>query len=533
MANIVRPPCDEGVVLGGAPAAACSAQLGRWVLAAAILGSSMAFIDGTVVNVALPALQTALGADLLDIQWVVESYALTLAALLLFGGAAGDRFGRRRIFGLGVAVFAAASAWCGVAPSVGQLVAARAVQGFGAALLVPGSLALLSETFSDAQRGRAIGTWAGATAITSAGGPVLGGWLVEQASWRAIFFINLPVAAIVLAILWARVPERGERTAGAGVDWAGAGLASFGLGAVVYGLIEAGRLGFEHWSVLAALAGGALLLAAFVAVEARTREPMLPLSLFRSATFSGVNALTVLLYGALGGALFFVPLNLIQVQGYSATEAGAAFLPFILIVFLLSRWAGGLTHRHGPRLPLVVGPAVAAAGYVLFSVPGIGGSYWVSFFPPMVVLGLGMAIAAAPLTTTVMEAVAAERAGVASGVNNAAARVAGLLAVAAMGLLVLDAFQRRLAPELDALGLSPGIRNQLEAGAVQLAALEAPAGLEAPAARAVEHAVDAAFVGGFRVVMLVAAALAALSALTAVWTLTRRVAPVDWPRSGH
>ncbi len=522
MANIVRPPCDEGVVLGGVAARApCGPQLGRWVLVATILGSSMAFIDGTVVNVALPALQTALDADLLDVQWVVEAYALSLAALLLLGGAAGDRFGRRRVFGIGVAVFAVASAWCGLAPNVGQLILARGVQGFGAALLVPGSLALLSATFSDAQRGRAIGTWAGATAITSAGGPVLGGWLVEQVSWRAIFFINVPVAAVVLAILWLRVPEQGERSTAGRLDWGGGLLASLGLAAVTYALIEAGRAGFSHDTVLAALAGGVLLLLVFVAVEARAGEPMLPLGLFRSATFSGVNLLTVLLYGALGGALFFVPFNLIQVQGYSATGAGAAFLPFILIVFLLSRWAGGLTSRYGARLPLTIGPAVAAVAYVLFSLPGIGASYWVSFFPPMVVLGLGMAIAAAPLTTTVMEAVAAERTGIASGVNNAAARVAGLLAVAIMGLMVLGAFQRRLGPQLDGLALPAGARRIIDERLVQLAALEIPTGLDGTTVRAVERAVDVAFVSGFRLVMLTAAALAGLSALTAVWTIAR------------
>lgn len=522
MANIVRPPCDEGVLLGSPAAPApCGPQLGRWVLVATILGSSMAFIDGTVVNVALPALQAAFDADLVDVQWVVESYALTLAALLLLGGAAGDRFGRRRVFGLGVALFAAASVWCGLAPSVEQLIVARAVQGFGAALLVPGSLALLSATFSDAQRGRAIGTWAGATAITSAGGPVLGGWLVEQVSWRAIFFINVPVAAVIMAILWLRVPEQGERATGGGLDWSGALLASLGLAGVVYALIEAGRLGFSHGMVLAALGGGVVLLVTFVAREARAGDPMLPLGLFRSATFSGVNLLTVLLYGALGGALFFVPFNLIQVQGYSATGAGAAFLPFILIVFLLSRWAGGLTSRYGARLPLTVGPAVAALAYVLFALPGIGGSYWVSFFPPMVVLGLGMAIAAAPLTTTVMEAVADERAGIASGVNNAAARVAGLLAVAVMGLMALAAFQRRLGPQLDALTLPAGARRAIDDGLVQLAALEVPTGLDGDTAQAVARAVDTAFIGSFRVVMLTAAALAALSALVALWTVAR------------
>jgi len=521
MGSTFRPPCDEGVIRSGPAAETCLPADGPWVLAATILGSSMAFIDGTVVNVALPALQASLGATVVDAQWVVESYALLLATLLLVGGSLGDRFGRRRVFAVGVALFALASVWCGLAPDVGQLILARGAQGVGGALLVPGSLALISSAFGPAERGQAIGTWSGFTAITAAVGPVLGGWLIEHVSWRAIFFLNVPLAAAVLLITFKHVPESRDRAASPRLDWWGALLAAVGLGGVVYGLIESSRLGFSDPRVRGALAGGLLALAAFVAVEWRSRHPMLPLSLFRSRDFSGANLLTLLLYSALGGALFFLPLNLIQVQGYSATAAGAATLPFVLIIFLLSRWSGGLVGQYGAKLPLVVGPLIAALGFALLARPGVGGSYWTTFFPAVVVLGLGMAVSVAPLTTTVMNAVGEDRAGIASGVNNAVSRTAALLAVAAFGLVMLGAFDRELGRRLDALGTAAERRQALASGRARLAAAEVPAAADEAERAALRGAIAGSFVAGFRLVMTLAAGLALISTLSA-WLLIQR-----------
>ena len=485
------------------------------MLATTVLGSSLAFIDGTVVNVALPALQRELGATVADVQWVVEAYALLLSALLLVGGSLGDRLGRRRVYASGIVLFAAASAACGLARGVRQLVIARAVQGMGAALLVPGSLAIISASFPTEERGRAIGTWSGSSAITTALGPVLGGWLIEHLSWRWAFFVNLPVAAAVLGLLFWRVPESRDPEAAGPLDWLGAALVTAGLGGIVYALVESSRLGWGQPRLVGALAGGGGALLAFGAVEARSRSPMVPLAIFRSRSFTGANLLTLLLYGALGGVFFFLPLDLIQAQRYSATAAGAAGLPFVLVLFLLSRWSGGLVDRFGARLPLVVGPVIAAGGYALLALPGIGGRYWGTFFPAMVVLGLGMGVSVAPLTTTVMNTVDVRHAGVASGINNAAARAAGLLAVAVLSVLVLHVFNRELDRRLSALSLAPAVVAALDAERVKLGGAEAPPDAGASDRAAIQRVIAEAFVTGFRWMALVAAGLALASALTA------------------
>jgi Major Facilitator Superfamily len=370
----------------------------------------------------------------------------------------------------------------------------------GGALLVPGSLAIISASFDEDRRGLAIGTWSGFTAITAAFGPVLGGWLIEHVSWRAIFFLNVPLAVVVILISFWHVPESRALDQKSELDWQGAGLVAAGLGGIIYGLIESSRLGFTHWAILSTLIGGCALFLAFLIVEARRRNAMLPLGLFRSASFSGAILLTLLLYTALSGTLFFFPLNLIQVQGYSATAAGSATLPVVLIMFSLSRWSGGLVKRHGAKFPLVVGPVIAALGFLLFSVPGNGGSYWTTFFPAVVVLGLGM-------------------------ISNAVSRTAGVVAMAALGIVMLQAFNSRLDQRLNNLGVAPEVRGLLDEQRVKLAGAEIPANVNLETKVELKRAVGESFVSGFRMIMMIAVCLALLSALASGLMIEGKTAP--------
>ncbi len=526
----MKPPCDEAVIRSCGRATPVAAKARIWILAATIAGSSMAFIDSTVVNVALPALQASFHATVVDVQWVVESYGLMLAALILAGGSLGDLFGRRLIFLLGVATFALASAGCGFAMSIEQLILARSIQGIGAALLVPGSLAIISASFDEESRGQAIGTWSGFTAMTTALGPVLGGWLIEHASWRWVFLINVLLAVVVIGISICHIPESRGGTR-ANVDWLGAFVVTAGLGALVYGLIESESQGWGDPAVRASLIAGVVLLGVFFPIEARQQSPMVPLALFKSSSFSGANLLTLFLYGAIGIAFFLLPMNLIQVQKYSATAAGAALLPMILLIFLLSRWSGGVVARYGARPPLIVGPLVAALGFVLLALPSVSDSYWESFSPGVVVLGLGMAITVAPLTTVVMDAVAQDRVGTASGINNAVARVASVLAIAVFGIVMVKAFGWHLVRSLASYPLTPEDLAKIQSREVSLAAMQPPAGLDPGIRAAVTQSIDGAFVLGFRVVMGLCAALSLASSAVA-WLMIPRIAssPLNGPK---
>ena len=492
MVGFTRPPCDAGVIRA-TPAfpAALSEKRKRLTLVATILGSSMAFIDGSVVNIALPAIQQALHADAASTQWIVNAYLLLLGALVLVGGSAADLYGRRRIFLLGTAVFTTASIACGLAPNITLLVVSRAVQGLGAALLTPASLAMLGATFDQHERSHAIGIWAGVGALTSAAGPVLGGWLVDHVSWRAIFLLNVPlaIAAAGLAIFFASESrdDKAKR-----LDWIGAVAVAIGLAAITWGLSAIPASGFHDTNVLAALGVGAAFLLSFVAIEAQFRErAMMPLSLYRSRNFSGTNALTLLLYFALGGALYYLPFGLIRLGGYSATQAGAALLPFALIMGFGASFAGTLSDRFGPRLSLTAGPLIAACGLTLLAFADLGKSYWIGVFPAICVLAIGMTITVPPLTSTVMASVGEARAGIASGVNNAVARVASLFAVAALGAVLFASFSHHLA------GLPPAHANE-----VLNAVLAGQAG--------VTEGAIAAFDRALRTVMLVTALCAAL-----------------------
>jgi EmrB/QacA subfamily drug resistance transporter len=510
----MKQPCDEAVIRSGIPGTPCPEKSRPWVLVATILGTSMAFIDGTVVNVALPALQSSLHATVVDVQWVVESYGLFLSALILVGGALGDSLGRRKMFLLGVTVFGLASAGCGLSSSIRGLVIWRSLQGVAAAFLVPGSLAIISASFDEKSRGRAIGTWSGFTAITTALGPVLGGWLIEHASWHWVFFINIPLAVLTIVLTLWHVPESRSMNARQ-LDWLGAAIVTLGLAGLVYGFLESAVLGWNDPRVCGTLIVSVVLIVVFGFVEGWVKVPMVPLDLFESSSFSGSNLLTLFLYAALGVFFFLFPLNLIQIQKYSATKTGAAALPMILLIFFLSRWSGGLVTKYGSKAPLIIGPLIVAMGFALFAIPSTGANYWSRLFPGFMVLGLGMAISVAPLTTVVMSSVEEDRAGTASGINNAVARVAGVLAIAVLGIVMVAAFARSLQHSAAMLHLDASIVRYLESNVAELGGLEAPATLDPPTRVEVRRAIAYAFVFGFRIILLLCVGLAIASAAIA------------------
>ena len=531
-------PCDALAIRAQPPCFEHPCRRKKLALAATILGSSMAFIDGSVVNVALPSIQTELGASVAAIQWVVNAYLLFLGSLVLVGGSLGDKLGRRTVFIAGIGLFTLASIGCGLAPGVGALIAARAVQGIGAAMLVPSSLSIIGAVFDDKERGKAIGTWAGVGAITSAVGPVAGGWLVDAFSWRAIFFLNVPIACATIALAIIAVPDSRQEDipsnpepALAGhtlprLDWLGAVAAAVGLGALTYGLTRASAHGFGDRWVLASVLGGLLVLTGFVALEAKTRHPMMPLDVFRSRDFIGANLVTLLLYFGLGGALFFLPFTLIRAYGYSATEAGAALLPLPVTIGLLSRFTGGLTGRYGPRVLLGFGPAIAAIGFAMLALPWVRGEYWRGFFPALVVLGLGMTITVAPLTTTVMTSVSAARTGVASGINNAVARVASLLAIAVLGIVFVWSHDAALDARLDALNVPQTARLAARLAQTGMDAGSAPPAATQNASQAkVIEAQAEALGAALRAVALVSALCALAGAALAAVTIRSQSEP--------
>jgi len=473
----------------------------------------MAFIDGTAVGVALPVMQGDLDASGAQLLWIVDAYLLTLASLMLIGGSLGDRLGRKQVYIAGILVFTLGSLACGLSPYTNFLIVARLVQGAGGALMIPGSLAIITAYFSRDRRGRAIGTWSAATTLVVVVGPFLGGALADAGLWRGVFLINLPVAAAALAVILLKVPESRDPQCEP-LDFTGAFLAALGLASLTYGFISAPRAGFGSPEIYGSLTAGVLLLSAFVLVERRSPHPMLPLHLFRNRVFAGANLLTLFLYGALSAAVFFLPLNLVQVQGYSALQAGLSFLPFTAVLAGMSRWAGGLVDRYGPRLPLTIGPALVGAGFLLLGIPGLTSGpadYWHTYLPGIVVFAVGMGVTVAPLTTTVMSALPERYAGTASGINNAVSRVAGVLMIAILGSIALFAFTAELDSSAERLGLTAGVRQSLEQEASRLGEAEPPPEVAPDQVEAVRESIRSAFVSTFRLLLVACFSLAVLS----------------------
>lgn len=521
MRESARGMPEDAVIKSAAGSPGVSKTAGRWVLLVTILGSGMAFIDSTAMNVVLPVLQIELDATIPQMQWIIEAYALFMSSLMLFGGTLGDKFGRKRIFALGVILFTGASVWCGLSTSTPQLIVARAFQGVGGALLVPGSLAIINISFTESERGRAIGTWSAFTAITTALGPILGGWLAENVSWRLVFFINLPISIVVLTSLLCRIPESRMNNGEGKLDIPGSFLAIMSLGCVVFALIESGNSGFGHPKVIIPFVAGGLALVSFLWYEARTPSPMMPLGLFKSKTFSGANFISALFWAAWVGGVFFIPFNLIQLQGYSAAGVGIAFMPLVLALFLFSRWAGGLVINYGAKPPMIIGTLLAGAGFLLFTLPGIGGSYWTTFFPAIVVLGMGMAITISPLTTAVMSSIDLEHSGIASGINNTVGRIAGLLSIAILGVFALSGFNKNLDKELRMLNLSAETIQVIDSQRIKLADIDIPESLPETTKKEIRAAISDSFLWTFRRMMKISAGLMFLGALTAWFTIER------------
>ncbi|MEM7007697.1 MAG: MFS transporter [Thermodesulfobacteriota bacterium] len=520
MGTIGKPPTIPRISDSDKKQIAEKKSTGNWVLAATILGASMAYIDGTAVNVALPALQDQLNATIVDMQWIIEAYSLFLASLILVGGALGDRYGRRLIYGVGIALFAIASVLCGMSENVTELIYFRALQGVGGALMIPGSLAIITVFFDESERGKAIGTWGAFSAITTAIGPVLGGWLVEEVSWRWIFFINIPIAAVVLILLFWRVPESKGELAKCKIDYWGALLATLGLGALVYGFIESAALGFDNPIVIGSIVVGVISLIAFVIVENKVEAPMMPLKLFKSKTFSGTNLVTLLMYAPLGGAIFFLPFAMIQIFDYSVTGAGASFLPIIILLFIFSRWSGGLVDKYGAKWPLVIGNLIQGVGYVLFAMFGGSGNYFYTFFPGMFLLGLGLALSVAPLTTAVMNAVPTEFSGTASGINNAVSRVSGLVAIAILGIIMLYLFSNGMDKGMIFHDIPQEVQEAFKGEYIKLADPDMPIGISAEIEYRLIQLIEKSYVSSFNILMYISAVVCVLSAIIS-WLMVK------------
>jgi EmrB/QacA subfamily drug resistance transporter len=491
---------------------------GRWVMVSAILASAMVFIDGTALNVVLPSLQKSLQASGADLFWILNAYLLVLASLILIGGSLGDKLGRKKVFIVGIMVFIVGSVACGLSPGVKFLIAFRMMQGFGGALMIPGSLSLISSAIDAGERGKAIGTWSAFTTVVTIGGPLLGGALADAGLWRYIFFINVPIGLAALLMLWFKVAESRDEESDNRLDFPGAVTIALGLAAVTFGFLRAPSLGFSNWQVVLTLVIGLLFLLAFGLIEKNSRHAMMPLQLFNSATFSGANLLTFFLYGGLGAGMLFLSLNLVQVQGYTQFQSGLTFLPFTLLMIAVARFAGRLADQHGPRWLLIAGPAIAGMGLLMLSfIKQTKGpaDYWVTFFPGIIVFGLGMSFTVAPLTTAVMGAVSDHFSGTASGVNNAMTRIANVFANAIFGALAVLLFSGSLQQQLRTVPLNAREQLAVLQQAPALGNAKVPAAIAAASKRQVEMLYHNAFIDAYATILRIAAALAFLAALVA------------------
>lgn len=493
----------------------------KWTLLSTILASSLVFIDSTALNVALPALQKDLGITGTELLWVINGYALFLSALLLVGGSLGDLYGRNKVFLIGLAIFSLSSLTCGISQSPLQLIIGRGIQGVGGALLTPGSLSIISSQFGSESRGRAIGLWSTFSALTGVFGPILGGWLAGMGLWRMIFFINVPLSIIVFITMLAKVPESRSTNPGK-LDLWGAIFVTIGLAGITYGFIESPNYGFSSLLIISSLGLGVLSLAAFMLLQKKSSHPMMPLMLFKSPTFSGTNLMTLFVYGALGGAMFFLPLNLIQIQGYSEISTGMAMLPIIILIASISPFMGKFVDTNGCRIPLTIGPIIAGIGFFMFSRIGItdgGEDYWSTFFISFVLLGLGMGITVAPLTTAVMGAVTTDNAGIASGINNTVARAAGVLAVALMGAMVLFAFKSEVIVGLETLNIDKEVKNEIVLESSKFAGAEVPEALNTEDKITIDRLLKVSFVNSFNKAVYLASFLMLLGGVVAFFSI--------------
>lgn len=483
-------------------------------MVSAILASSMAFIDSTALNVVLPSLQRSLHATGPDLFWLLNAYLLMLASLMLTGGALGDKLGRKKIFMLGILIFIGGSALCGFAPSVLFLILFRVIQGIGGALMIPGSLSLISSSINDAERGKAIGTWSAFTTVVTVGGPIIGGALADAGLWRYIFFINVPIGIAALIILWRRVAETKEDS-DKGLDIMGAVTIALSLALLTFGFLRIPVIGMNNWQVYSSLALGVLLLVAFIVTEQKSKSPMMPLHLFSNRTFSGANLLTFFLYAGLGAGMLFLSLNLVQVQGYSQLQSGLTFLPFTALMILIARFAGSLADKHGPRLFLIAGPATAGVGLLVLSfVQQTKGpsDYWTTFFPGILLFGLGMSFTVAPLTATVMGSVSNHFSGVASGINNAMTRISNIFANAVFGALAVLFFSGALQQELKNVPLNAQQKQAVTAQAKDLGNAVVPATINATDKAAIQKAYHESFINAYQKIMRLSAGLGFMGA---------------------